>query len=284
MRLKIEDIRNIVAAALEEDIGTGDLTTESLFPPDCACRAFIVAEDDGIIAGLGVARQVFRALDAKSDFKQEVTDGARVAGGSIIARVAGATRAVLAGERTALNFLGRMSGIATLTGRFVDRVSGYRVKIMDTRKTSPGLRTFEKYAVAAGGGFNHRMGLFDAVLIKDNHIKALNGSIAGLVKKARGRVPIHVKIEVEVSGLRELEDALAGEPDIIMLDNMNIEKVGDAVKLIRRRPCACLIEVSGGITIENAAQYAACGVDIISIGALTHSAPALNLSLEVEKS
>lgn len=282
MKLTDAEIKKAVESALAEDVGSGDLTTGALVPEGAFCRAFIEAKEPGIIAGQQVARRVFLALDETVRYGIEKADGARAEAGGVIARLEGPLRAVLSGERAALNFLGRMSGIATLAGKYVKAVEGTGVKIMDTRKTAPGLRVLDKYAVTAGGGVSHRMGLYDAVLIKDNHIKALGMSPGELAAKARAKSAAGVRVEVEVSGIGELREALDGDPDIILLDNMGPREVGEAVEIIRARARPVLAEVSGGITLENVAAYAACGVDMISVGALTHSAPGLNLSLEVE--
>ena len=202
--------------------------------------------------------------------------------GGRIAKVFGEAKGILAGERTALNFLGHLSGIATKTDSFVKKVSGLNVKIMDTRKTTPNFRLLEKYAVRVGGGYNHRMGLNDAVLIKDNHLKVMKGKIGDLVKKVRSGAPPSMKIEVEAKDLSEVEDALSGKPDIIMLDNMSVSKVSEAVEFVRKSGCNVLLEVSGGITLENVREYAETGVDIISVGELTHSVRSLDISMEFE--
>ncbi len=270
-------VRDIVSRALAEDIGPGDMTTAALVAPEAECRAEIVAKAEGVIAGLGVARLVFGMLDPQIEFHEVVADGGRVSEGITVARLSGNTRAVLAAERTALNFLQRMSGIASLTAEYVEAAEGTDARIIDTRKTAPGLRLLDKYAVRMGGGRNHRIGLFDGVLIKDNHLRAAGG-VGEAVRRARKAVHHLVKIEVEVQTLEEVEDAVAAGADVILLDNMDLDNVSRAVDLVSGR---CEIEVSGGVTLERVSALAECGVDYISAGSLTHSAPALDLSLEI---
>lgn len=269
--------REIVARALAEDIGDGDVTTLVAVPPESVCRAEIVAKADGIIAGLPVARLVFQALDPRVGFEARAADGSRVGDGTVVAEVSGPTRGVLTGERAALNFMQRMSGIATLTARYVGAVEGTQAKIVDTRKTAPGLRALDKYAVHAGGGSNHRMGLFDGVLIKENHIRAAGG-VEQAVKGARAGAHHLLRIEVEAETLEDVEAAAAAGADVILLDNMSPEQVSEAVKHISGR---CEVEVSGGVTLDTVRRFAEAGVDFISVGALTHSACALDLSLEI---
>jgi len=269
--------RDIVARALAEDIGPGDITTAATVAPDAECRAEIVAKAEGVIAGLGVARLVFGMLDPQIEFHEVVVDGGRVSEGMTVARVSGNTRALLAAERTALNFLQRMSGIASLTAEYVEAAEGTDARIIDTRKTAPGLRLLDKYAVRMGGGRNHRVGLFDGVLIKDNHLRAAGG-VGEAVRRARKAAHHLVKIEVEVQTLEEVEEGVAAGADVILLDNMDLDNVSRAVDLVSGR---CEIEVSGGVTLETVRALAECGVDYISAGALTHSAPALDLSLEI---
>ena len=270
-------VRDIVARALAEDIGPGDITTAATVAPDAECRAEIVAKAEGVIAGLGVARLVFGMLDPQIEFHEVVVDGGRVSEGMTVARVSGNTRALLAAERTALNFLQRMSGIASLTAEYVEAAEGTDARIIDTRKTAPGLRLLDKYAVRMGGGRNHRVGLFDGVLIKDNHLRAAGG-VGEAVRRARKAAHHLVKIEVEVQTLEEVEEGVAAGADVILLDNMELDTVSRAVDLVSGR---CEIEVSGGVTLETVRALAECGVDYISAGALTHSAPALDLSLEI---
>jgi len=269
-------VRAIVSRALAEDVGPGDVTTEATVASGAQCRAEIVAREGGVIAGLEVARATFAALDREVAFEALVAEGAQVEAGAAVARLTGPARAVLAGERTALNFLQRMSGIASLTRRYVDAVQGTKARICDTRKTAPGLRALDKYAVRAGGGHNHRFGLFDGVLIKDNHIRAAGG-IESAVRLARSSAHHVLRVEVEAQTRSEVEEALSAGADVIMLDNMSPDEVARAVGFIAGR---CEVEVSGGVTLETVRALAECGVDYISIGALTHSAPALDLALE----
>ena len=270
-------VRDIVSRALAEDIGPGDMTTAATVAPEAECRAEIVAKAEGVIAGLGVARLVFGMLDPQIEFHEVVADGGRVSKGITVARLSGNTRAVLGAERTALNFLQRMSGIASLTAQYVEAVEGSEVRMVDTRKTAPGLRLLDKYAVRMGGGRNHRVGLFDGVLIKDNHLRAAGG-VGEAVRRARKAVHHLVKIEVEVQTLEEVEEGVAAGADVILLDNMDLDDIRRAVDLVSGR---CEIEVSGGVTLERVSALAECGVDYISAGSLTHSAPALDLSLEI---
>ena len=272
-----EVVRAIVSRALAEDLGSGDVTTEATVASGVQCRAEIVAREGGIIAGLAVARATFVALDAKIAFESVVAEGAQVEAGAAVARLSGLARAVLAGERTALNFLQRMSGIATLTRRYVEAVQGTKARICDTRKTAPGLRPLDKYAVRAGGGHNHRFGLFDGMLIKDNHIRAAGG-IAQAVRRARDSAHHLLRVEVEAQTHSQVEEALSAGVEVIMLDNMSPDEVARAVEFIAGR---CLVEVSGGVTLGSLRALAECGVDYISVGALTHSAPALDLALEI---
>ena len=266
-----------VAVALEEDLGAaGDITTDAIVPVDAQGEAAIVAREAGVVAGLDLAEAAFRALDPDTRFVRIVEDGGKVAGGGVIARISAKTRALLASERTALNFLGRLSGIATLTASFVKAVEGTGVRIACTRKTTPGLRAFEKYAVRAGGGVNHRFGLYDAVLVKDNHIAAAGG-LAKALEKLRARSGHLVRAEVEVDTLDQLEEALRFPIDAVLLDNMDVETLQKAVKLVAGRVAT---EASGGVTLENVREIASTGVDLISVGALTHSARSLDSSLE----
>lgn len=269
--------REIVARALAEDVGPGDITTLAIVGEDARCAAEIVVREEGVIAGLGVAGMTFEALDPEVSFEPSAADGDRVGAKAVVARVAGRARAILGGERVALNFLQRMSGIATLTARYAAAVKGTKARILDTRKTAPGLRMLEKYAVRMGGGMNHRMGLFDGVLIKDNHIRAAGG-VAEAVARARKAGHHLVKVEVEAQSPAQVEAALSAGADVIMLDNLGLEEVRRAVKLIGGR---AETEVSGGVTLESVRELAECGVDYVSVGALTHSAAALDIALEV---
>lgn len=269
-------LQDIVARALAEDLASGDLTTRLLFPKAVKAKAVIQAKEEGIIGGLPVAKVVFKQVDPRLRFRPIVQDGDRVKPGMIVAHLHGDGRSILKGERVALNFIQRLSGIATLTARFVEAVKGTKAKILDTRKTTPGLRSLEKYAVRMGGGKNHRMNLSDGILIKDNHI-ALAGSLKKAVQLAKKTAPRGSKIEVEATNLREVEEAASAKADTILLDNMTVSQLKEAVNRING--CA-LTEASGGINLKNVREIASTGIDFISIGALTHSAPALDLSLE----
>lgn len=271
-------LRKIVEEALNEDIGFGDLTTECIIPENMYSKALILAKEEGIIAGLPVAKEVFKVLDDSVKFNETKKDGEKVEKGDVVLEIYGKTKAILIGERTALNFLQRLSGIATYTKKCVDVVSPYGVKILDTRKTTPLLRILEKYAVKTGGGENHRFGLYDMVLIKDNHIKAA-GSITNAVKRVKEKLSHVYKIEVEVSTLEELREALENEVDIVLLDNMDISTLKEAVRLAKGK---VLIEVSGKISLEKLEDIAKLGVNFISMGSLTHSFKSLDLSLELE--
>jgi nicotinate-nucleotide pyrophosphorylase (carboxylating) len=277
MRIADANIKQLIRLALAEDVGKRDITSEALVGKNLSGRAVIVAKQNGVLAGLAVAKEVFQTVNRRISFKMFKRDGQKVKRGQKIAVIQGTVRDILAAERTALNFLQRLSGIATLTAQYVSRVKGTRTKILDTRKTTPGLRLLEKQAVKAGRGQNHRVGLFDMFLIKENHIKAAGG-IAEAVRKAKSKRR-REKIEVEVRNLRELEDAIKAKPDWIMLDNMNIEQMKKAVKTIRSRSPRIKIEASGNVNLNNVRKIALTGVDFISVGALTHSAPAVDLSL-----
>lgn len=270
-------IARAVEQALAEDLGVrGDLTTDATVPRGTMSTATFGARRAGVISGLAVAEAAFHALDPSVVFEPLVRDGARIAAGSVAARVAGSAHALLTGERVALNFLSHMSGIATLTRRYVDLVAGTRARIVDTRKTTPGLRAFEKYAVRCGGGQNHRSGLYDAILIKDNHIVAAGG-IAPALAAARAHAGHIVKIEIEVTSLDELAEALQHPVDAVLLDNMEPPMLREAVVLVDRR---AITEASGGVSLDTVRAIAESGVDLISIGALTHSAPILDLGLD----
>ncbi len=271
-----------IRRALEEDIGQDDVTTRALVPEGQSGRAVILSRVSCVVAGLDVARAVFAAVDARLVCETLAADGQQVAPGAILLRLQGPLGAILTAERTALNYLQRLSGIATRTRRFVERVRPFKTRILDTRKTTPGLRRLEKYAVACGGGTNHRMGLYDMVLIKDNHRALLRqagiATLAAAVETARRRAP-GVPVEIEVENEAELADALNGKPDWVLLDNMTIDQLRHCVALCAGR---CPLEASGGVTLENVSAIAATGVDAISIGGLTHSATAVDLSLELE--
>lgn len=271
-------VESVVRAALEEDLGSGDITTLLIIPEDCLAHARMTARQEGIIAGMSVARAVFAVLDPRLDFAVVVADGGRALAGEVVAEVRGPARGILAGERVALNFVQRMSGIAALTARCVERVAHTKARIADTRKTTPGLRRLEKYAVGIGGGVNHRFGLSDGVLIKDNHI-AVTGGVTAAVTAARRQAPHYLRIEVEVSTLSQLDEAIAAGADVVMLDNMDIEAMRQAVEVAAGR---VTLEASGGANVDTVAAIAETGVDVISIGALTHSAPAMDISLDFE--
>ncbi len=278
-KLQIEEI---IDRALAEDLGKGDVTTEALISSDQQGTGFIVAEKDGILAGTGVAKQVFHRVDTELKVEILLEDGAGVKPGTKVAKVSGSIASILRAERVALNFLQRLSGIASETNRYVTRVEDLPVRIMDTRKTTPGLRPLEKYAVRVGGGENHRMNLGDGILIKDNHLASLRSqglNIKEIIARARQNAPQRLPVEVEVRTVPEALEAVEAGADIVMLDNMNLEDMRKAVKSIHGR---ALIEASGGITLDNVRAVAETGVDFISIGALTHSARALDISLELE--
>lgn len=266
----------IIRRVLKEDMPMGDITTDNLIEKDLVSRGHIIAKDRGIIAGLDMAERVFKVLDNSVKFKRLVRDGDKVNRGDVIAEVEGNTRALLKGERTALDFLQRLSGIATKTGEFCEKVREFPVKISDTRKTTPGLRLLEKYAVRVGGGHNHRFSLSDGVLIKDNHIKAA-GSIKKAIELSRQKIPHTIKIEVETENLEQVREALECGADIIMLDNMSMDMMKEAVKIIDKK---ALVEASGNVDLEKVYEIASIGADIISVGGLTHSAKALDMSLK----
>ncbi len=273
-------LKELAQRGLSEDLIYGDRTTEALFPHPLPGTGSVIAKEDLIVAGLDLFETIFSILDPDVQFASRITPGQMAKNGSQIVQMTGDGRALLKGERTALNFLQRLCGIATLTHQFVERVSGTSVKIVDTRKTTPGFRALEKEAVRLGGGVNHRFHLGDMVLIKDNHI-ALAKGIVNAVKQTRAALAHPLKIEVEVTNLIEVGEAIKSGADIIMLDNMPIGEVRRAVAAIRGKSPSILIEVSGGITLGNVEAVAKCGVDMISIGALTHSAPAVDISLEI---
>jgi len=269
------DVSTSIKRALQEDIGSGDATTDSIVPPDAVLRGRIVAKQSGVIAGLEVAEAVFHEIQTDVSFKSLVKDGATVSDRTTIAEVRGSARALLTGERAALNFLGRMSGIATLTRQFVDAVSGTHAQILDTRKTVPGLRTLDKLAVKLGGGENHRTGLFDMILIKDNHID-FAGSITRAVERARDAAT-GLEIEVETRTLDDVREALALGVERILLDNMTLDTMRTAVELTSGR---AKLEASGNVTLDTVVEVARTGVDYISVGALTHSPKVFDVSLE----
>jgi nicotinate-nucleotide pyrophosphorylase (carboxylating) len=276
--LPLSLIIEAVKAALNEDLGRqGDITSAATIPPDARAAAAFGARKAGVLAGLPIVDGAFRAVDPSIRFSPLLRDGSRVAAGAVIARVEGNARAILAAERVALNYLCHLSGIATATTALVDRVKHTKAKILDTRKTTPGLRAFEKYAVRCGGGVNHRFGLYDAVLIKDNHI-AIAGGVARAIRAARAAVGAGVKVEVEVGNLGQLAEAMTEGPDIVMFDNMPLDEMREAVRIVGGRS---VTEASGNVTLETVAAIAETGVDTISSGWITHSAPALDIGLDV---
>lgn len=271
------DVQHLLMLALEEDIGTGDATTLALVPQGAVTRAVIRAREPLVAAGIPLAEWIFKQLAADCDVRRCCMDGDPVAAGDVLLELSGNARAILSGERTALNILQHVCGIATLTARVVEHVAGTQTKILDTRKTTPGLRRLEKYAVACGGGTNHRFGLHDAMMIKDNHLAyAARFSLAEVVQRARKAYP-ELKLEIEVDSLEQLADALNGKPDWVLLDNMPPAMIREAVAMCRG---ICKTEASGGITLATVAEYAATGVDAISLGALTHSAPAVDIGMD----
>lgn len=273
-------IRKIIKEELRQDIGRGDITTRILFPKPRKVSFAIRACQNGVVAGLTVAREVFSATGRVS-FSALKRDGSKVKKGMVVARGKGEIHSVLAAERTALNFLCRLSGIASLTRKFVERVKPYRARILDTRKTTPLLRELEKYAVRAGGGVNHRLGLDSFILVKDNHIAAVKYGEGDECHKRLMRAAKKVKLEIEADSIARLKKILEVRPHIVLLDNMSLKNLRKAIRIIRARAPRTQIEVSGGVSLENVRRIAASGVDRISIGALTHSAPALDFSLEV---
>jgi nicotinate-nucleotide pyrophosphorylase (carboxylating) len=274
-------LARIVAEAIEEDVGAGDVTTNSVVDKNREARAEIVVEEDCVIAGVSVARAVYEAIDEELDFQKEVEDGRKANEGTVIVRVHGSARSILIGERTALNFLQRLSGIATLTSQFVEKTKRFGTKVMDTRKTTPGLRYLEKYAARVGGASNHRMGLYDMFLIKDNHLRAIASdkvrAIPIAIQRARKFNP-NLLVEVEVENLEEFKQALKAQPDMILLDNMSAEEIAQAVKMAKGE---VVLEASGGVSMENVEEIAGTGVDCISIGALTTAARGIRMKMEL---
>jgi nicotinate-nucleotide pyrophosphorylase (carboxylating) len=273
-------VEKAVRHALDEDLGrAGDITSAATIPAGKQAKARLVARKPGSIAGLVCAAEAFSQLDPKIAFNAKIRDGAKVAAKDVLAEISGDAKAVLSAERVALNFLGRLSGVATLTSAYAEKIKHTKAKIIDTRKTTPGLRALEKYAVRCGGGVNHRMGLDDAVLIKDNHI-AVAGGIAQVLKAARASAGHLVKVEIEVDRLDQLEQVLkAGGADVVLLDNMDPATMKRAVEMNAGK---LVLEASGGVSLESVAQIAESGVDVISVGALTHSAPVLDIGLDME--
>jgi nicotinate-nucleotide pyrophosphorylase (carboxylating) len=273
-RLAIEEL---VARALMEDMNYGDVTTDNLIEDDQLSEGMIIGKETGVVAGIFVAEMVFKKIDEQIDFCYRKKDGDLIKPGECIAIIRGKTKSILKGERVALNFLQRMSGIASQAKQYADAVSQYPVKIVDTRKTTPGLRILEKYAVRMGGCYNHRFNLSDSVMIKDNHIKGAGG-ISKAIEKLRKKIPHTMKIEVEVESLNQLYEALDVGADIVLLDNMTIEMMKEAVQKTKKR---AILEASGNITIDNIKSVAETGVNVISIGALTYAAKALDISLDL---
>jgi nicotinate-nucleotide pyrophosphorylase (carboxylating) len=271
----------IIDLALKEDAGTGDITTLATVPASRRASAVMLAKEPATIFGLEVAAAVFHRVDPDTQFEPLVDDGTRVGPGTNIAKVAGRARSVLLAERVALNFIQRLSGVATVTSRYVDAVQGTRARVVDTRKTTPGMRVLEKSAVRAGGGHNHRFGLSDGILIKDNHLAAVGGPrrITAAIRRAREHAPHTLAIEVETTNLDEVAEALAAGAHLIMLDNMSLDDMREAVQLVDGQ---ALLEASGGITLETIGAVAKTGVDLISVGALTHSASAIDISLDFD--
>jgi nicotinate-nucleotide pyrophosphorylase (carboxylating) len=268
----------LIRTALAEDVGRGDLTTQLTVPADLRATGTLLAKQDGVLAGLPLVAKVLAALAAREVVvSPRAADGDTFAAGTVLATIAGRAADLLIGERTALNFLQQLSGVATLTRRYVDAVAGIAVRIVDTRKTTPGLRLLEKYAVRMGGGHNHRFGLDDAILIKDNHITAAGGVTAAVTAARRG-APHAMKVQVECATLPQVEEALAAGADALLLDNMRIEQLAAAVRVIAGR---AIVEASGGVSLATVRAIAETGVDLISVGALTHSAPAVDLSLKI---
>ena len=268
----------LIDAALAEDKGPGDWTTRWIVPARTKGSARIVAKEDGVIAGIGVASAVFLRLDPRVELNARITDGERVAAGEIVCTIEGPARGILTGERTALNFLQRLSGVASITRRFVDAIAGTGARILDTRKTTPAWRSLEKAAVREGGGDNHRFGLFDMVLIKENHA-AIAGSVAEAIQRVREANTRNLRIEVEIHNLAELQDAMEANVDRVLLDNMSTEQIRGAVHTVRGHSNTIEIEASGNMSLERVREVAEAGVDFISVGALTHSARSLDLSL-----
>lgn len=277
MYLSMRALKPKIIEWLEEDVGSGDITTENIIPQTAKTVGLIQAKQHGIVAGIDVARLVFTTLSPEISFTAMVKDGDEVEEHTILAKIEGDARVILTGERLALNLMQHMSGIATLTASFVKLAEGTKAHVVDTRKTLPGLRMLEKYAIRVGGGRNHRMGLYDAVMIKDNHIKVA-GSIKRAIEMTRAEISHTIKIEVETETIEQVKEAVAARADIIMLDNMSIDMMQEAVRYIDGR---AIVEASGGVTKERLTAIAKTGVDVISIGALTNSAPILDISLDI---
>lgn len=276
--LELQAARILIDLALKEDVGDGDITTDNIIPAETRRKAKMVAKADGVVAGLQVAEMVFKSLDPEMNWNVKTPEGSKVKKGDVMVEFEGTYRALLTGERTALNFLQRMSGIATMSGKYADAVKDFKTVILDTRKTLPGFRMLDKYAVKTGGASNHRIGLYDMAMIKDNHIEVAGG-ITNAVNAVRSKIKEGVKIEVETTTLEQVQEALVAGADIIMLDNMDNETMRHSVDLIAGR---AKVEASGNMTLERLREVAATGVDYISIGALTHSVSALDISQRLE--
>ncbi len=272
------DLDALISRALQEDLGAGDWTTDSLIPADHRTQCAILAQAEGVLCGVAVAQRVFHTLDPSLQFPHTLSDGALLAPNTPVLQIRGNTRAILKAERTALNFLQHLSGIATLTRQFVEAIAGTGAQIVDTRKTTPGLRLLEKYAVRVGGGRNHRVGLYDGILIKDNHLAALGGDIREAVRRARKNAHHLLAVEVECTTLEQVEQAIEAGADGLLLDNMPLETLREAVRLAKGR--VRFLEASGGVNLNTVRAIAETGVDYISVGALTHSAPILPMHLE----
>ncbi len=275
----------LIDEALREDIGSGDITTEAIVPPGLMAEGSLVAKEEGVISGLFLAEEVFKRVDVSLEFSALVREGGKVKGGKKIAQVKGQARAILKGERTALNFLGRLCGISTLTAKFVEAIAGTQARILDTRKTTPGWRRLEKYAVRKGGGLNHRFGLYDMVLVKDNHIDLLGGISQAIRGSLDNPLWKGKEVEVEIRNLRELKEVLSLGVERVMLDNFSLSQIREAMEIVlklkgRDRP---RVEVSGGVNLKNVREIVQTGVDYISVGALTHSARTLDISLILRK-
>ncbi|WP_321288059.1 carboxylating nicotinate-nucleotide diphosphorylase [uncultured Sunxiuqinia sp.] len=276
---ELEAAKTLINLAINEDVATGDITTDNLIPAETRRKAYMIAKADGVIAGLPIAEMVFRKFDESLVWEPQVEEGASVTNGTVLVRFEASYRALLTAERTALNFFQRLSGIATMSAKYADAVKDYNTVILDTRKTLPGFRMLDKYAVKTGGATNHRIGLFDMVMIKDNHIEVAGG-ITPAVEQIRAKVPADIKIEVETTTMEQVVEALNAGADIIMLDNMDNETMSTAVELIDGN---AKVEASGNMTIERLKGVAATGVDFISIGALTHSVQAMDISQRLEE-
>jgi len=273
----MNSIQHLIEIALKEDIGPGDITTDNLIDPQLRGKGIIISKESLVVAGLNVAKQVFQYLDSEVIFRSEYDDGDFVKKGDTLANVKGRLRALLSGERTALNFLQHLSGISTLVRSYMSELTDKNIRLVDTRKTTPGWRVLEKYAVRVGGAYNHRIGLYDGVLIKDNHIAAFGG-VKEAIDHIRTQVSHLLKIEVEVSNLEQVKEALEANADVIMLDNMTIKQIKEATAFIDKR---AVVELSGGVTKGDLKSLADTGVDIISVGALTHSARCVDISMQI---